>query len=175
MNKQLLGVLQLISFCSALIAIQPSFAEELTIQVGAFSSPNPATIALVRDIEEGKLYGSFDSKLHRYYIGRYDSRDMAENKLALIRGKGFPDAFLAPYSNNFHPVDENQLANIEINKQRSTTGSTALRKAAIKKLSVADIESALAKLSLEDREKVVIIDGKLWLKENGKLKPLPLS
>ena len=175
MNNRLRTFLQLISFYLILFFSQPSFAELFTVQVGAFSSPNPATISLARDIEEGKLYGSFDSKLHRYYIGRYESREMAEIKLTFIRDKGFPDAFLATYSNNFHPVNGMQLANIVSGTDQSTTGATVTRKAVIKKLSVAEIESALAKLSAENREKVVLIDGKLWLKENGKLQPLPLS
>lgn len=183
MNLKLCKPFIKIGLCAALIFSHTLYAETLTVQVGAFGSPNAATIALAKQIEHGTLYGSINNKLHKYYIGRHESRETAIVKLALIRDKGFPDAFLANYSDNFEPVE-----NVQTKLNQSTASETApaaekpvlangsfMRSPIVDDLSVEQIEAILANLPQSDQTKVVIMEGKLWIKENEQLKPLPLS
>lgn len=164
--------------------------EDFSVQIGAFSDPSASTVALAKDINAGEIYSYSQANLNRYYIGRYKTRETAEKNLQLIRESGFPDAFLAAYSDKF--LEQNRLdlndntssialgsGSMLTNPSLESSGSFILKpnktNAKLDQTSVAKIETALSKLSEKDRENVVMINGKLWLKHGENLEALPLG
>lgn len=168
-------------------------SEGFSVQIGAFSDPSASTIALAKHINAGEVYSYSQVNLNRYYIGRYETRDAAEKNLQLVRESGFPDAFLAAYSEDFLqqnlPGLNNTINTIALDSGSLLENTSAEYKphsasflmkptktsSKLDQASVAKIEAALSNLSKSDRDNVVMINGKLWLKDGESIKALPLG
>lgn len=143
---------------SLFIVSSASNADHLSIQVASLTQSNPI---FLKEMEAfGKVQTISSGNFTRVLVGNYHDQNSANQALERLVQRGLNDAFITKLTaNTEHPHSHDQ----EHSLSAENHGHTHLPD---------QINQKIAELTPEQREKVVLLDGKLHLKEGDQFIPL---
>lgn len=146
---------------AALLVLSNAVAADFTIQIGAYQNLSDNIIQRAESL--GSVKTSSVGKLTRVTIGSYASRESAAQDLARVKASGFDGAFVrTAVSSSTAAVVAQQASHYDTHSHGPDTHVHLPN----------SIQRKLDEIDIEDRENVVILDGKLHRKVGDSFVPL---